>query len=323
MWPSLRQQQRTKCGIKVNAARARAHRRLQQQVAATRVTAPQIPVRLMFGLRPAWSPSPAHHNLAREGRPQPVGPPRGGQQLQAHPPANFAAAAQRPPGRERGWQVGSLPARGPERRRRGGDSRAQSQRTKVERQVERPLRLFGQGQVGGLVEERGQATLHCVVVSPGSPQSPQGGAYEAGSWLGARHKTAKAATRLAGPTRTGAVGAVRPASHACGAAHAGRRPRFQAGHRGLGYLAGGGQGPGASPDCVPARHLEVSDVRRFLTSGVPDARFPGIELYARVAPQGLLQGGVHCRNALGGRDVVSVVQKGENRRWAAEASRAG
>ena len=65
----------------------------------------------MPGLRPAWSPSPAHHNLAREGRKQPVGPPRGGQQLQAHPPANFAATAQRPPGHERGWQVGSLPKR--------------------------------------------------------------------------------------------------------------------------------------------------------------------------------------------------------------------
>ena len=80
----------------------------------------------------------------------------------------------------------------------------------------------------------------------------------------------------------------------------------------LDTLLAGGQGPGASPDCVPAGHLEVSDVRRFLTSGVPDARFPGIELYARLAPQGLLHGGVHCRSALGGRDDVSVVQKGKN-----------
>ena len=52
---------------------------------------------------------------------------------------------------------------------------ATSQPAKAERQVERPLRLLGQGQVGGLVEERGQATLHCVVVSPGKVRShPRG-----------------------------------------------------------------------------------------------------------------------------------------------------
>ena len=54
----------------------------------------------------------------------------------------------------------------------------------------------------------GNLALRCRV--PGQcPQSPQEGACGAGSWLGARRKTAKAATRLAGPTRTGAVGAVR------------------------------------------------------------------------------------------------------------------
>ena len=50
-----------------------------------------------------------------------------------------------------------------------------------------------------------------------------------------------------------------------------------------------------------------------MSGGSSPAAFQiGIELYARVAPQGLLQGGVHCRNALGGRDDVGVIQNGEN-----------
>ena len=222
-----------------DATRARAHRRLQQQVAATRVTAPQIPARPMPGLRPAWSPSPAHHNLARKGRPQPVGPPRGGAAASGPSACKFCSSRAATAGARARMGGRQSAQRGPVRRRRGGDSRAQSQPAQAERQVERPLRLLGQGPVGGLVEERGQATLHCVVVSPGKVRSQARGEHAeqvVGSGRGTKQQ--KQPRGLQVRQGRGAVGAVHPASHTCGAAHAGRRPRFQAGHRGLGYLAG-------------------------------------------------------------------------------------
>ena len=143
-----------------DATRARAHRRLQQQVATTCVTAPhKFPLDrcLGFDLRGA----PARHTIdlpAKVGRSLLGRRERGGSfrplRLQILLPWARARMAGRQSAQEAQYVAGAVPTaerspRPPTQRGRGG----------------RPLRLLGQRQVGGLVQECGHATLHRVVVS--------------------------------------------------------------------------------------------------------------------------------------------------------------